>query len=54
MKEGLEHFIQKVTRGLAFEGSIEYFLMEKFQALCHMNKKEAVVMGLSSTPHPQL
>ena len=54
MKEGLEYFIQKITRGLAFKGGIEYFLMEKFQALCHMNRQEAVVMGLSSTPHPQL
>lgn len=35
MKEGLEHFIQKVTCGLAFEGSIECFLMEKFQAVSH-------------------
>ena len=52
MKEGLEHFIQKVTLGLAFEGNIEYFLKEKCQALCHMNRKEAVVMGLSHTTHP--
>lgn len=49
MKEGLEHFIQKVTLGLAFEWSIEYFLMEKCQALCHMNRR---VWGYETFTYP--
>lgn len=48
MKEGLERFIKKVTSELGFEGSIVYFLIVEFQALCCINREESVVKEPSS------
>lgn len=56
--EGLKCFLKKVTSDLTFEGSTGGFLMVEFQALCCLNRKESVVLGLSSAalplpdPHP--